>query len=391
LQTYQQTLTSSSLLTFIFFFIRDENNSLSSSYFHLITIPISSTRNHNHNPPSTMAPTKYTTRTIPKISLHDFPTRINEITTQLLSAAETDGFFCLTNHGISPQEIEQMFTTSAAFFSLPTPTKSLVPFSHSNTGWESHAQVRPSTGHPDQKESYQMQFGSAMDGKWLPETTLPGFKETSLEFMRKAQGVSEKLMVCFARGLGFEDDYFVRAHDVSRPESQTVLRLLRYFEVDKSVPVPEGYYRAGAHVDWDFITLLFQRAGQSGLEICPGREVSTSFGIGDVWTKVEPAEGEIVCNIGDLLMSWSDDRFKSTFHRVKTPSDPEADYYGERYSLAFFNQPCTDVEIQGPGKKYPVVTGKEFTKRAMERNFAALKAKREALEGIKNEVGVVAA
>jgi len=50
--------------------------------------------------------------------------------------------------------------------------------------------------------------------------------------------------------------------------------------------VPEGYYRAGAHADWDFVTLLFQRKGQSGLEICPGREVVTTFGIGDEWTKV---------------------------------------------------------------------------------------------------------
>jgi len=102
-----------------------------------------------------------------------------------------------------------------------------------------------------------MQFGSNMSGMWLPESTLPGFKDTSLEFMRKAQAVSEKLMICFARGLGFEDDYFVKAHDISRPESQTVLRLLHYFEVGKSAPVPEGYYRAGAHVDWDFITLLW--------------------------------------------------------------------------------------------------------------------------------------
>lgn len=149
-----------------------------------------------------------------------------------------------------------------------------------------------------------MQFGANMNGMWLSDSTLPGFKETSLQFMQKAQSVSEKLMLCFARGLGFSDDYFVKAHDVSRPESQTVLRLLHYFEVDKSQKVPEGYYRAGAHVDWDFVTLLFQREGQSGLEICPGREVSTGFGIGDVWTKVEPQPGEIVCNIGDLLSKY---------------------------------------------------------------------------------------
>lgn len=332
-----------------------------------------------------MAQTKYADRTIPKISLHDFETRIDEITSQLVHAAETDGFFGLTNHGISLPEIEHMFDTSASFFSLSDETKATVPFTTKNAGWEKNAQIRPSTGQPDRKESYQLQFGSNMSGLWIDDQVLPDFKATSLEFMKKAQGVSEKLMICFARGLGFEDDYFIKAHDIQRPESQTVLRLLHYFEVDSSVPVPEGYYRAGAHVDWDFITLLFQRAGQSGLEICPGRETTTEFGMRDTWTKVEPAPAEIVCNIGDLLMSWSDDRFKSTFHRVKTPSVVGLDYFGERFSMAFFNQPCTDAVIQGPGKKYPAVTGKEFTEKAMNRNFAALKAKKEALMNVKVE------
>lgn len=352
-----------------------------------------------------MAPTKYSDRSIPKISLHDFENRIDEITSQLIHAAETDGFFGLVDHGkpssfptksvqqtstnlppgISLPEIEHMFATSQSFFDLPDETKATVPFTTMNAGWEKQSQIRPSTGQPDQKESYQMQFGANMAGLWLPDNALPGFKGTSLEFMHKAQAVSEKLMICFARGLGFPEDFFIKAHDISRPETQTVLRLLHYFEVDKTVPVPDGYYRAGAHVDWDFVTLLFQRAGQSGLEICPGREASTQFGIGDTWTKVVPQPGEIVCNIGDMLMSWSDDRFKSTFHRVMTPSDPEVDYFGPRYSMAYFNQPCTDAEIQGPLKKYPMVTGKQFTINAMARNFSALKAKREALEGVKTE------
>ncbi len=329
-----------------------------------------------------MSPTKYSNRTIPKISLHDFDSRIEEITQQLVHAAETDGFFGLINNGISLSEIEHMFRASESFFALPDEVKSTVPFTHLNAGWEKNAQIRPSTGQPDRKESYQMQFGANMSGLWLPDATLPGFKESSLAFMKKCQAVSEKLMICFARGLGFPEQYFVEAHDVSKEESQTVLRLLRYFEVDKTVPVPEEYYRAGPHVDWDFITLLFQRAGQSGLEICPGREASTEFGLGDTWTKVAPAEGEIVCNIGDMLMSWSDDRFKSTFHRVATPRDLDVDYFGERYSMAFFNQPLKSTRIQGKEKKYAVVTGEEFTKKAMERNFKALQEKKKELENL---------
>src|SRR5690242_2192194 len=86
---------------------------------------------------------------------------------------------------------------------------------------------------------------------------------------------------------------------------------------------------------------------------------------------VIPAYRSIVCNVGDLLMSWSDDRFKSTLHRVKAPCEP-GDYYGERYSIAFFNQPCRDARVQGPLKKYPLVTGEEFTRNYTARNFKGL-------------------
>ncbi|KAL7625282.1 hypothetical protein AAE478_004498 [Parahypoxylon ruwenzoriense] len=334
-----------------------------------------------------MAQTEYTERSIPRISLRDFSSRIDAITASLVAAAEGDGFFTLVDHGIPPSAVEAQFAAAERFFALPDAVKARVPFSHRNTGWEKRAQVRPSTGAADQKESYQMQWGdAAMAGAWLPEPALPGFRAQCAAFMRAAQRVSEMLMLCFARGLGFSDDYFVRAHDVSRPCAQSVLRLLHYFELDPATPTPDGYYRAGAHADWDFVTLLFQRPGQSGLEICPGREAFTEFGLGDTWTKVEPAAGEIVCNIGDLLMTWSDDRFKSTFHRVKTPTDPAVDYYGPRYSIAYFNQPCTDCEIQGPLKKYPAVTGSQFTEAAMKRNFAALEAtKKKAAAAAKVE------
>lgn len=85
-------------------------------------------------------------------------------------------------------------------------------------------------------------------------------------------------------------------------------------------------------------------------------------------------------------MSWSDDRFKSTFHRVKTPCEP-GDYYGERYSIAFFNQPCRDAQIQGPLKKYPLVTGEEFTINAMARNFKSLQEKFQKEEEAKSRAG----
>lgn len=97
------------------------------------------------------------------------------------------------------------------------------------------------------KESYQLQFGSNMKDpdSWISEQILPGFKPRAREFMFRTQAVSEKVMLCLARGLGFADDYFIKAHDVSRPEAQSVLRLIHYPAQDKGAPVREGYYRSG--------------------------------------------------------------------------------------------------------------------------------------------------
>jgi isopenicillin N synthase-like dioxygenase len=219
--------------------------------------------------------------------------------------------------------------------------------------------------------------GKGPDGSlWMDDEHVPGFKAKSLDFMNRLHKVSERLMVCFARGLGFPDYYFLQFHDVTKTNAQSVLRLLLYY------PTPETndgqiHHRAGAHCDWGFLTMLFQREGQSGLEICPGREAVTEFALGDTWTRVNFEPGSIVCNIGDLLMSWSDDRFKSTFHRVKAPCEP-GDYYGERYSIAFFTQPTKDAVIQGPKKKYPLITGEQFIKNAMNVHFTALQQKLRA-------------
>ncbi|KAF4125818.1 Isopenicillin N synthase [Geosmithia morbida] len=337
--------------------------------------------------------TKYEDRPIPQISLANFESRVDEITEQLVTAAEQVGFFAIVDHGVTTEQIDSMFAMSERFFALPNETKSTVAWNPNNVGWEHKSQIRPSTGAADQKESYQLQFGEHMKGMWISEDACPGFHDQSWSFMHLVQGVSEKLMICFARGLGFPDDFFVRAHDVTKPNCQSVLRLLHYFETPRPSGGGDGqvYHRAGAHADWDLLTLLFQREGQSGLEICPGREVVTEWASGnEAWTKVDFVPGSIVCNIGDLLMSWSDDRFKSTLHRVKAPCE-EGDNYDERYSIAFFNQPSKDTIIQGPLKKYPAVTGEEFNAKAMKVQFTALQAKLQAEEEAKRKREAAAA
>lgn len=271
-----------------------------------------------------------------------------------------------------------MFLTSKSFSDLPDAAEATVPWNANNVGWEKNSQFRPSTGKPDGNESYQLQFGDNMQGLWVADEHLPAFQTTALAFMHRVQHISERLTRCFGQamfraGPGLSDDFFIKCQDVSRSDWQTTMRLLHYFALPAEAAGKE-YHRAGAHADWDFLTLLFWKEGRFGLGVCPGRESVTEFGIGVRWTKLEAKTGETVCNIGDLLMSWSDDRFKSTFHRVKAPSEP-GDHFGDRYSIAYFNQPCKDALIQGPLKKYPMLTGARFIESSIKRNFAALQEK----------------
>jgi len=45
---------------------------------------------------------------------------------------------------------------------------------------------------------------------------------------------------------------------------------------------------------------------------------------GGRWAAVEPVPGAFVINIGDLMARWTNDRWRSTLHRVVDPPDPAA-------------------------------------------------------------------
>ncbi|KAF3256955.1 hypothetical protein TWF217_004888 [Orbilia oligospora] len=317
------------------------------------------------------------TRQIPRISLHDWDNRKNEIMKEIMNAAENVGFFIVKDQeSPSKADIEEAFRISESFFRLPEDVKSRTPFiREQNTGWEKRAQIRPSTNLPDQKESIQLQYHRRYDPTWpVVDDHIPDFHKTISGFMEKTQTVSMRILSCLAIGLGLEEDYFTKIHDIKSNEAMTTLRLLHYHE-NETRAIPDGHIRAGAHTDYDFLTLLFQRTGEDGLEVCPGRECYTSFGMGDVWTPVKANTGEIVCNIGDMLMSLSDDRLKSLFHRVRNPRTGESQK--ARHSIAFFNQPIRSAMIQGPLKKYPPITARDFILDAARRNYAQGEKERE--------------
>lgn len=233
--------------------------------------------------------------------------------------------------------IQSSFSTK--YFALPDEIKAQYPFiREQNTGWEKDAQIRPSTGVADPKESLQLQYfrRSSYWPKGLPD--IPEFHEKVKYFMESVQELSMKILSFFAVALGEEPSFFGEAHDLS--DCLSTLRFLRYHDITgESADMPK--WRAGAHTDFDVLTLLFQETRGDGLEVCPGREAHTSFAMGDEWTAVPAKTGEITVNIGrsytirafsllkpllhlgDMLMAWSDDRFKSLYHRVKMPGPDE--------------------------------------------------------------------
>ncbi len=119
-------------------------------------------------------------REVRVIDLSNFEQRKYEIADQLWSAATDIGFFQVSNHGIPLEQIQTAFEMTQQFFNLPESIKARYPLNR-NAGWESKAQVRPSTSTPDQKESYQI-TRPRMEGLYPSQEELPNFKDTMLEF-----------------------------------------------------------------------------------------------------------------------------------------------------------------------------------------------------------------
>lgn len=302
-------------------------------------------------------------RDIPRIDLASFEVRKQEIADQLWTASTEIGFFQLINHGIPQEQVDEAFDMTAKFFALASDVKAKYPLGKgTNAGWEYKSQVRPSTGTADNKESYQITL-PRMTHLWPTGDEIPGFKAAMLAFERANWAVGMKVLSCFALKLGFKPDFFAEAHDPQSAEYQSTLRLLHYLPMTNAKPEDYTGWRAGAHTDFDCLTLLHQRPGQGGLQLCPGKESAELE-----WTDVEPASGVITCNIGDMLRRWSDDRLLSTLHRVRMPKADE--YLGPRYSLPFFCQANKDAMIQGPGKIYDPISAHDYLQQRIAANFA---------------------
>ena len=103
------------------------------------------------------------------------------------------------------------------------------------------------------------------------------------------------------------------SHKLWSHDGQCTLRLLHYPPTappdESEAPDTPQLWRAGPHTDWCCITLLYQLPGNEGLECAANPRKGSAESQG--WLTVDPVEGGIAVNIGDMLSRWSDGRLLS--------------------------------------------------------------------------------
>jgi isopenicillin N synthase-like dioxygenase len=152
------------------------------------------------------------------------------------------GFIYLKNFGVDPTQSEKMFKASKAFFDLSLEEKLEVEWltAESNRGYVPRGKEKNTEldkagrqeeikelrlKNPDMKESFEIGKESSdnkYENRW--PSSLPAFKETSMQFFEDMQRVNVELMRAISLGLGLEEhvlDSFVSKSDNN-------LRLLHY-------------------------------------------------------------------------------------------------------------------------------------------------------------------
>jgi isopenicillin N synthase-like dioxygenase len=138
-----------------------------------------------------------------------------------------------------------------------------------------------------------------------------------------------------------------------------ILRLLRYPPNPRAAAMTDGQLGCGAHSDYGYLTILAQ-------DEVGGLQVQNRAG---KWIDARPVPGAYVCNIGDMMAQWTNDRFAATQHRVISSPDRE------RYSIPFFFHPDFDTEVaclpscqsaDNPPRYAPTTTGAHILQRLQE-------------------------
>ena len=249
------------------------------------------------------------------------------------------GFVTITNHGLDKNLIDKLYENVKALFALPDDVKSKyeIPGLAGQRGYTGKGkETAKGFKTPDLKEFWQIgQTVTDTDAfkDQYPDNIvvdeLPSFNTTTLEVYKKLELAGQYLLKAIAVYLGLDENYF----DDEVHNGNSILRTLHYFPIADPDSVPDDAVRAGAHEDINLITLLIG-ASADGLELLT-RE--------NKWFPVKAYGEDLVVNVGDMLQRLTNNKLKSTTHRVVNPPRELMKY--SRYSVPFFLHPKSGMDL----------------------------------------------
>ena len=155
---------------------------------------------------------------------------------------------------------------------------------------------------------------------------LPEFNEVGKKAYKMLEKTAKYVLRSLALYLGLEETYFDRYIN----QGNSILRPIHYPPIKKE---PKNAVRAAAHGDINLITLLMGAHGK-------GLQVQNRQG---EWIDAIAQPDELMINVGDMLSRHSNNKLKSTIHRVVNP--PRELWGTSRYSIPFFMHPISDMKL----------------------------------------------
>lgn len=301
--------------------------------------------------------------TIPVVDLAEFTSGDNSLkqkfVNQLGLAYEEVGFVAVKNHGVPADLIADLYKYVQQFFSLPLDKKKAyeIPELAGQRGYTSFGKEHAKgSDAPDLKEFFQ--YGQKVVGSdYVPEEYPPNvevneidaFNPTFHKAYRAFEESGKKLLQAIALYLGLDEFYF----DNWVNDGNSILRAIHYPPITNE---PKSAIRAEQHEDINLITLLVG-ASADGLQILTKQ---------NYWVGVTSLPEQIVVNVGDMLQRLTNNKLRSTTHRVVNP--PKELWHTSRFSIPFFLHPkgnmslaCLEscISIANP-KQYPDATAGEY-------------------------------
>ena len=277
---------------------------------------------------------------IPSVDLADFlsgdPVRKNDFVQKLGKAYEEVGFVAVKNHGVPDELIGDLYRYVQEFFSLPLDKKRNyeIPELAGQRGYTSFGKEHAKgSDAPDLKEFFQ--YGQIPRDNYKEEeypdnvrvNEVAPFNKTFDDAYRAFEQSGTALLQAISLYLGLDEHYF----DKYVHNGNSILRAIHYPPITQE---PASAIRAEQHEDINLITLLVG-ASADGLEIL------TKQG---EWIPVTSLPEQIVVNVGDMLQRFTNNKLRSTTHRVVNPKREL--WHTSRFSIPFFLHPRSSMSLR---------------------------------------------